>query len=801
MVGALTACGSSTTTSGDLGPTTDAKGGGDSKTTDSKVWPDQGPVPCGGKDCNDGLGCTKDVCINNQCVNTLQPDACLIDGACYGDGDKKTPTGCAVCDPKTSDSAWTDSDAACPDDLLDCTTARCTSGTCSQELQAGFCQAGDLCIADGATDPQDNCQVCDTSKSTTTLQEKPDGTPCTADNLSCTLDECQAGSCKHPPKPDTCLIGGVCYVKGEVNPFLDCQACDPALDSKAWSMRPDGSKCTDDKLACTDDLCVQGVCKHTVQASACLIGGNCFTPGATNPSAECEHCDPTVDKTAWTQKPDGTACTSDNLSCTDDVCGGGKCVHPVGVNVCLIGGVCYAPMQKHPTLDCQGCVPSATATAWSILPDGTACTADTLSCTDDVCHKGTCAHDLKADHCLISGTCYARDALVSGQCMVCAPMVTTSAATFAAGRPCDDGSTSTGIDTCLTGTCRGFVANTWEWLSTDTNTVMNGVAFVPGSGAAWAVGSYEDSGGASGFIARLNGPSVAPSNVAWDETPFNAIHDRAAVGDQGQVRFWDTSSWITPGAVEGHMGAGTNVRGVWGVTLTGLERTLYLAATGSRVTRCYTPDNGASWACTDHTGVTGNLRRVFGTVVGASQGPLWAVRDDSWEDIFHNPGSGTSWTTAAPHGCFDSSTNPCGNTSGRFQDLWALSSSEAWAVGEEGMVLRYQSGGWIKVSIPTLVNPPQSSYVFRAVYAQGELVLLLGDRDFNGQWHDMIALFYNRKLDKWYAPRIAFYTAQTDTQKPSYRFQDAGGQSMSSVYLVGSMITSGEQRALFMTLQ
>jgi hypothetical protein len=446
-------------------------------------------------------------------------------------------------------------------------------------------------------------------------------------------------------------------------------------------------------------------------------------------------------------------------------------------------------------------VPSATATAWSILPDGTACTADTLSCTDDVCHKGTCAHDLKADHCLISGTCYARDALVSGQCMVCAPMVTTSAATFAAGRPCDDGSTSTGIDTCLTGTCRGFVANTWEWLSTDTNTVMNGVAFVPGSGAAWAVGSYEDSGGASGFIARLNGPSVAPSNVAWDETPFNAIHDRAAVGDQGQVRFWDTSSWITPGAVEGHMGAGTNVRGVWGVTLTGLERTLYLAATGSRVTRCYTPDNGASWACTDHTGVTGNLRRVFGTVVGASQGPLWAVRDDSWEDIFHNPGSGTSWTTAAPHGCFDSSTNPCGNTSGRFQDLWALSSSEAWAVGEEGMVLRYQSGGWIKVSIPTLVNPPQSSYVFRAVYAQGELVLLLGDRDFNGQWHDMIALFYNRKLDKWYAPRIAFYTAQTDTQKPSYRFQDAGGQSMSSVYLVGSMITSGEQRALFMTLQ
>jgi MYXO-CTERM domain-containing protein len=35
-------------------------------------------------------------------------------------------------------------------------------------------------------------------------------------------------------------------------------------------------------------------------ANCCLIGGECFTRGDTNPADDCQECDPSVSQTAWT---------------------------------------------------------------------------------------------------------------------------------------------------------------------------------------------------------------------------------------------------------------------------------------------------------------------------------------------------------------------------------------------------------------------------------------------------------------------------------------------------------------------
>ena len=778
-------------------------GAGDSAATDATRPPDHrssDALLCGAAPCDDGLSCTDDVCDQGSCKHPLKAAFCLIDGACHAAG--SGPSGsCRRCEPKSSTVAWAEDAAFCPDDGVSCTEATCTAGQCGVRLRPGFCLVGGVCIKDGERDPANECQFCDVGTATSSLQVAKDGTACAADALGCTDDVCSAGKCQHPLQRTACLIDGACYAQGEVNPLSDCQGCDARASQTAWSLRPNGGACTDDGRACTDDVCQTGSCTHPVAAGSCLIGGSCFKNGDTNPAAECQRCDPGQAATAWSRKADGTACTADALTCTDDVCGAGSCTHPLRAAQCLIGGACYAADTPQPGVDCRSCRPALSTNAWSSAQDGAACSADGLTCTDDRCTAGSCVHPLRSGNCLIGGTCYAEEVPVAGNaCTLCVPAQSTSASTFVEGMQCSDGDSLTSLDMCLAGSCRGLRAFQWEWYSSDTATSLSRVGVLPG-GTTWVVGRYADGAVTRGMLGRLN-RAATPSALIDAAAPLSGVHHRTAVGDSGQVFFHNGSTWNAAGGASSHLGT-ARVNAVWGASVGGTE-TFYLAADGGRIARCTTPDNGLSFTCADGTGMSGaaNLVGVFGTLSGSTQGPLWAIRGNTYEDIYHQTGVGAAWGLSPPGGCSDASGTPCSNTSGRLLDLWAGGANEAWVVGEQGLVLRYDGSGWTRVSIPSLANPGQSSYTFRGVYGHGDLRILVGERDDNGQYLDLVAVAYNHKLARWFPPRVALYTTYADPNKASYRFNDVGGPSLSELYVVGSIWSSSaaEQRALFLAM-
>jgi hypothetical protein len=185
-------------------------------------------------------------------------------------------------------------------------------------------------------------------------------------------------------------------------------------------------------------------------ASSCTINSTCYAKGTTNPSNSCQGCDPAQNQFGWTLLTDGSACASDGLSCTSDVCGSGLCTHSLVVNTCAIGGACYASGDLNPANSCQTCAPATSTSAWTTLADNTSCTDDGLSCTSDVCKTGTCTHTLLANNCLIGGTCYADGAFnPSTDCQSCSSSTSTSAWTaLAVGATClDDGNGCT-TDVC-----------------------------------------------------------------------------------------------------------------------------------------------------------------------------------------------------------------------------------------------------------------------------------------------------------------------------------------------------------------
>jgi hypothetical protein len=754
-------------------------------------------------DCDDGIACTLNSCVGGKCVNEVKPGFCLIAGVCYADGayDPK-PASCSRCNTTKSQAAWSDDSTACADDGIACTAAVCTTGTCTHQLKAGYCLLKDkVCLKDGDADPENPCKICDSATATADVVNKADGAPCPDDGVSCTDDSCSAGTCIHALKTGFCLIDGACHTDAAVNPAAECAQCNAAASPSAWTDKQDGTPCSSDQIACTVDSCQAGVCTHPVAANSCLIAGTCFTTDATNPAAECQHCDAGANPAGWSDKPKGAPCAADALACTTDACDAGKCAHELMPNNCLIDGACYAAGEMKGPGECSNCNPSVASNTWAILANGTPCEDDALSCTTDVCKTGKCTHDVATDKCLVAGACYNADATLSGNtCQICRPSSSITSGTNADGKSCSDGDSSTKVDTCLAGTCRGMLSYQWEWLSSDTSTTMSGVANVPGDGF-WAAGQYTDSGGnTAGLLAKLAG-SASPSGLLSTSAPLREIHHRVAVGDSGTVAYNDNGNWYVANDIESAVGS-QDVRAVWGASAGGAEE--HYVAADTTMLRCSTQNGGYSFSCSSLAGVTSSadIVSVFGLLSGTQLGSAWALRGNSFEDIYYLSNPGSSWSYAAPYGCYDLSTAPCGNTSGRFLDLWARAADDVWAVGEQGLVMHFDGTSWQRVTIPSLTTIAQDQYNFRAVYASGDLVMIFGDRNYNSTYHDLIAVHYNRALQTWYSPRLIEWTSYTDTHKDSYRFLDVAGSGLNSIYVVGSIWSSSasEQRALYMVV-
>jgi alpha-tubulin suppressor-like RCC1 family protein len=110
--------------------------------------PEAGLVCANG--CNDGLSCTTDSCVTGVCQNTLSLGYCVIDNACYMDGDTKPGDGCQACNITSSTSAWWPEPEGTRCDI----GKSCQSGTCAAcgnvgeaccGVSPGTCAVGGAC--------------------------------------------------------------------------------------------------------------------------------------------------------------------------------------------------------------------------------------------------------------------------------------------------------------------------------------------------------------------------------------------------------------------------------------------------------------------------------------------------------------------------------------------------------------------------------------------------------------------------------------------------------------------------------
>jgi hypothetical protein len=139
-------------------------------------------------------------CPDGSCVDNVCTCPCTIDGICYEDGAINPRNGCQICDEASSRTGWTNRDGAGPmvcDDGADCTTDRCVSGACSNQLDDNTCLIEGTCYTDGAPDTS-GCRFCDAAVSTGTWSFEPLNTSCgggsgvcndTGDCVSCVSSE------------------------------------------------------------------------------------------------------------------------------------------------------------------------------------------------------------------------------------------------------------------------------------------------------------------------------------------------------------------------------------------------------------------------------------------------------------------------------------------------------------------------------------------------------------------------------------------------------------------------------------
>ena len=241
------------------------------------------------RDCDDGDPCTIDSCLPDVgCVSQPAPLACddgdpctysdaCVQGLCAGtrlscdDGNACTSDACdpavGACasrpllegTPCDDDDACTVADRclggvcaglgrAC-DDGLACTFDSCEAGVCAHAPVPGTCLAGVECVAVGQKPEHDPCVVC---AATGVLAADPaaEGIACAPDDVSCSIDRCEAGICRHVLPPGTCgtATGGCVGVGDDVAPCLVCVATGIA------SPRPAGTACS------SGAACMAGSC-------------------------------------------------------------------------------------------------------------------------------------------------------------------------------------------------------------------------------------------------------------------------------------------------------------------------------------------------------------------------------------------------------------------------------------------------------------------------------------------------------------------------------------------------------------
>ena len=290
--------------------------------------------------CDDGNGCTSDVCLAaaKTCKNAPLPGKCEADGSLCTEDYCSLLTGACVAKPVVEGLPCSDGTACTASDT-------CNLGTCQGKPLN--CDDVNPCTADGCS-PTSGC--------THAFQ---DGTPC-QDGLPCTTGEtCKGGTCKTAIGIG-CNDGNACTK----------DACAPGNNGCTNTLT---TGACDDGTACTvGETCATGVCAGG-KAETCQDGNPC-TNDSCDIAKGCSHLPNSIPCN------DGSPCTS------GDVCGGGSCVPGKNLdcsdNVACTQDICDAKTG--------GCVHTPAAT---LCDDGEICTLD-------ACHLiGGCKHSEIPDCC------------------------------------------------------------------------------------------------------------------------------------------------------------------------------------------------------------------------------------------------------------------------------------------------------------------------------------------------------------------------------------------------------------------
>lgn len=299
--------------------------------------------------CDDNNACTTGESCHGGLCNGGTSKTCTASDACHTAGTCDPSTGvCSnpkVVTPKARDctSAQDNDCDGIPDNTLD-GVCQCKPGSFRDcDTHPGFdgkgpCRAGTQeCVlgADrstsyyeascaGAVAPavKDSCDIAmDDSNCSGTYNDGCSCTPASAatvcnDNKACTADSCSSGQCQNAVQSGYCLIAGVCYSTGTVDPSNPCRRCDSITSATGWTNFPSGQSC-DDGLWCNGDAdkCDgNGACSHTYPSN-----NRCAGPTGACALASCSESTKTCfqPKTVVCQTETLTGCLANG--CSSDV--------------------------------------------------------------------------------------------------------------------------------------------------------------------------------------------------------------------------------------------------------------------------------------------------------------------------------------------------------------------------------------------------------------------------------------------------------------------------------------------------
>jgi MYXO-CTERM domain-containing protein len=274
---------------------------------------------------------------------------------------------------------------------------------------------GQPCDTDNTRCTQEKCARVGASVECQPIGNAPDDSVCESDDKPCTIDECEAGVCRHNQLP----VGTVCF---DGLFCTDGEKCDAAGECTG------GMDTCDDHDVCTADMCDEGAntCSHSGRKT-CADDGKPCTDDSCDPLFECNYA----------PLPSTTACDDDRFCTIGDHCDGeGECtgsLNCIDSNGCTVDACDEdADQCKHdPDLDAP-------------CDDANTCTEND-KCTDQAECLGTALPDDTT--CSEGGGCR-KDGVCTGG--VCGG---TSAADD--GTPCDDGNACNEGETCTGGVCGG----------------------------------------------------------------------------------------------------------------------------------------------------------------------------------------------------------------------------------------------------------------------------------------------------------------------------------------------------------